>query len=443
MPVLYDALRVSSAALEAELITLRRHLHANPERSWEEVQTAAHVGSLLASKGLKPGRAIARTGFFVDIHGTGRRPSIHRITGGSDAANATALPGDMESTSTSVAPSTQSGSASSQNQEADPIIAYRADMDALAIEDAKKTPYRSAKPGIAHLCGHDAHTTVAYGVACLLHEHRDKFRGTVRVFWQPAEETTPSGAPEMIKDGVLDGVKAVYGMHVDPGTRTGTVSLRHGADTASFDAFEITITAPSTTHSARPHTGKDTIWIASNLMQQLYQLSTRITDSRSAVVIAVSMIHGGNVLNVLPDTVTFGGTIRTSSEQERLRIRDFVEKLADHTATLHGVHIDVNLMFGAPPVQNHARLVDFARGVYANALGADNVLEREQSMGAEDFGYYSQHLPTLFTRVGSASGVETSFPLHAQHFDIDESILADASALQAFLLIEHLNSLHL
>ncbi|MCC5925779.1 MAG: amidohydrolase [Bacteroidetes bacterium] len=412
MPALFDALRVTSQAIEKDLIALRRHLHQNPELSWQETNTAAHIKKLLAAKGIKTSKTVARTGFFVDIEGSLKDEG---------------LPGDAAATKEDA----------SQLKR---CVAYRADMDALAIHDAKTAPYKSQHDGVAHLCGHDVHSTIAYGVACLLYEHRNKFTGTVRVFWQPAEETTPSGAPEMIQDGVLDGVEAVYGMHVDPTIGIGKIALKYGPDTASFDAFEITVKAPTTTHSARPHTGKDTIWIAHTIVQQMYQLSTRITDSRSPVVIAVSMFHGGDVLNVIPENVTFGGTIRASAESERLRIRNYVATLASQMEELHGVKIEVNMMHGAPPVENNGQLVEFAREHLSQILSAEQILDRDQSMGAEDFGYYTQEIPALFTRVGSASSVETSYPLHARSFDIDETIITPTTAIQAFLLMQHLNS---
>lgn len=401
MPTLFDALRVSAEQLGEELTAMRRFLHQNPELSWQETETAAYIRNNLSNKGLQPGKLLAKTGFYVEIEGTGDVPP--------------------------------------QAASPQPLIAYRADMDALAIQDTKTTVYRSQREGVGHMCGHDVHSTIAFGVACLLNQHKDKFHGKVRVFWQPAEETTPSGAPEMITEGILEGVEAVYGMHVDPHMSSGNVAMRYGADTASFDAFEITVKAPTTTHSARPHTGKDTIWIANILVQQLYQLSTRLTDSRSPLVISVSMFHGGEALNVIPDTVTFGGTIRASGETERLRIREHVQKLIEQTADLHGVVIDLNLMYGAPPVINDEGLVTFVREQLTDTIGADRLEEREQSMGAEDFGYYTLEVPAVFTRIGSSCSVETSFPLHARNFDVDESIIAPTSALQAFLLMQHLN----
>ena len=392
MPALFDALRVAAEKLQPELVSLRRHLHAHPELSWQEVETSSSIRRKLEENGIQGFVRLAKTGFFVDIKG--------------------GKPG--------------------------PTIAYRADMDALAIQDAKKAEYRSQVEGVAHMCGHDVHTTIATGVALLLHENRDKLKGTVRVFWQPAEETTPSGAPEMIKDGLLEGVDAVYGIHIDPTIDSGQIGIRYGADTASFNAFTITVKAPGTTHSARPHTGHDTIWIAHQIAQNLYQLATRLTDARSPLVLSIGMFHGGDALNIIPDVVTFGGTVRASGEVELTTIREHIEKLVKQFSELYGVKIDAEILHGAPAVINNGKLVDFVKHSLAETVGLAAIEDREQSMGAEDFGYYTEVVPSVFMRIGSRNSDETAHPLHSNLFDIDESVLGPAAAVQTYLLIEHL-----
>jgi amidohydrolase len=392
MPALFDALRVNAENLHADLVALRRHLHQFPELSWEEVKTASKLQLMLADQGLHNGHQIAKTGFFIDIQG--KQPG--------------------------------------------PIIAYRADMDALAITDAKRGPYASKVAGVGHMCGHDYHSTLAFGVALLLNQNRDKFNGTVRVFWQPAEESSPSGAPSMIEDGVLNGVEAVFGIHCDPTISSGTVGIRHGADTASFDAIRVEVRTDNTTHSARPHTGKDVMWIAHQMLLNLYQIPTRITDARSPLVISICTFHAGEALNIIPDHVRFGGTIRASSDTERYRVRQHIYQLATQTEELYGVKVEVDLMPGAPPVLNDSTLVDAVRSEMQHVLGPEAVLDREQSMGAEDFGYYSQIVPSVFLRVGTSCSPETSYPLHSKFFDVDETTLAPASALLSYLLIRHL-----
>jgi amidohydrolase len=396
MSALFDSLRMSADNLQSELVALRRHIHQFPELSWEEVKTASKLQMMLADHGLQNGHQLAKTGFFIDIEG----------------------------------------------KEPGPVIAYRADLDALAINDAKRGPYASKVPGVGHMCGHDYHSTLAYGVALLLGRNRDKFNGTIRVFWQPAEESSPSGAPSMIEDGILNGVEAVYGIHCDPTIPSGTIAVRHGADTASFDAIKIEVRTDNTTHSARPHTGKDVMWIAHQMLMNLYQIPTRITDARSPLVISICTFHAGEALNIIPDQVRFGGTIRASGDTERYRVRQHIYQLATQTEELYGVKVEVDLLPGAPPVINNSALVDAVRSEMLEVLGPQSVLDREQSMGAEDFGYYSQIIPAVFLRVGTSCSPETSYPLHSKFFDVDETTLAPSSALLSYLLIRHLQRIN-
>lgn len=395
MSDIFDAFRGASQSLHPELLQLRRHLHANPELSWDESNTASHIQSLLEKNGLHITRKLARTGFYTDIEG--------------------AHPG--------------------------PTIAYRADLDALAIQDMKDVTYKSAAHGVAHMCGHDAHSTIAYGVARLLHTHRHLLHGTIRVFWQPAEESTPSGAPIMIEEGLLDGVDAVYGIHVDPDLPSGHVGLKYGADTASYDTLTVSVVAPNTTHSARPHTGVDTVWVATQFIQQLYQLPGRITDARSPAVITICAVNGGDALNVIPSVMQFGGTIRTSDERIRNRLLNHIRKLAAQLGDLHGVEMRLSLIQGAPAVKNNPKLVDFVRAELIQSIGLSKLHDREQSMGSEDFGYYTEIRPSVFLRIGTRESERTGHPLHSNHFDIDEAVLGESAGLLAYLLTRHLMTL--
>jgi amidohydrolase len=390
-PEPYRVLKIAADELAPELVTLRRYLHAHPEVSWSEHATADKIVQILRNEGMTVTRGLAGTGFYTDIQG--------------------AQPG--------------------------PHIAWRADMDALSIEDRKTAPYASTHSGVGHMCGHDAHTTIALGIAKLLHQHRAHFRGTIRVFWQPAEETTPSGAPKMIEDGVLEGISAVFGMHVDPTLASGKIAIKPGPDTASYDAFEIVVQAPSSVHSARPHVGKDTIWIATQLVTQLYQLATRIIDSRSPLVISVGKFQAGDALNVLPESAVFGGTIRASDETSRKAIKNHLVEMCRTAEKLHGVKIKVKLPGGSPPVQNNPELTSRVLAIMETVLPSSAIETRQQSMGAEDFGFYSQKIPAVFIRVGTSCSPETSHALHSNLFDIDESTLAPTVALQAWLLTQH------
>lgn len=375
-----------------QLTALRRHLHQHPEVGHNEYETAAFIRDVLTRSGLQA-HPIAGTGTYVDIEGTG--------------------PG--------------------------PVIAYRADIDALPTPDAKLVPYASQRNGVAHLCGHDAHTTVGLGVALLLHRFRESFPGTVRVFFQPNEEGTPGGAIDMIAGGVLEGVTAAYAIHVDPTIATGRYGLIAGAATASTDQFRVRIDSGTTGHSARPHDTHDTLWIASQIMRTFYELPGRITDARNPAVLTVCRFHGGDAFNVIPATAEFGGTLRTTSAQDRAFLLRKMRDVVEHVAALHDVTAELDVHHGAPAVMNDHRLVAHLETVILEAVGAEAIfLIPKPSMGAEDFAHYLEHVPGALVRVGTSSGPATSYPLHDAKFDLDERALAPAALVMARALTEHL-----
>ncbi len=392
MDELHKKLRSHAYANEEELIGLRRTLHQHPEPGWSEFQTSQTLRTRLAENGFSSLKATAGTGFYLDIQGE--------------------HPG--------------------------PAIAYRADMDALPIQDRKEKTYASKRTGFGHLCGHDAHSTVAYGVARLLHRHRHELHGTVRIIWQPAEEVTPSGAPLILKEGVLDDIEAIYGIHCDPTLPSGCYSIRPGAETGSFDTFEVTVDAPSTSHSARPYEGKDTIWIANQIIQHFYQMIGRVTDVRKPAVISICTFHAGDALNVIPHHASFGGTIRTMNEQLRQQLREYMTDITREIGRINGVEARIRLGGGSPSVINNFQLYRFMRRLIGLQLGDEKFLDREQSIGAEDFAFYTERLPGLYMRVGTAHSPETSHPLHHSFFDVDERVFAPVSALMAYALIRHL-----
>jgi len=376
------------------MVDVRRHLHRFPEIGLHEYETSRYIRLLLERNGLEVQRPLARTGLFVDVVGT--------------------HPG--------------------------PVAAWRADIDALPIQDAKSAPYASTVPGVAHLCGHDAHTAIAVGVALKAAARRDELHGTVRVFFQPNEEGMPSGAPLMIRDGVLEGVSAVFAHHVDPTLPTGRFGLITGPATASADRFRVTVSAPSTGHSARPHQAVDSIWVVSQIMNSMYQLIGRRTDARDAAVLSICRIHGGEAYNVIPDRVEFGGTLRCTRREDRSRIKDLMVEVADSVARIHGATVELDFDRGAPPVMNDAELVDIAAAAIRSVAGSDAVVDLPQpSMGAEDFAHYLEHIPGLLIRAGTSNGPETSRPLHDAAFDIDESSLSPASDVAVAVLASYLS----
>ncbi len=393
MDDLHKQLRSQAYNHEDELIDLRHTLHQHPETGWSEFQTSKTIRSQISEAGLGTPVQAAGTGFYLDIKG----------------------------------------------EHDGPVIAYRADLDALPIQDRKEKPYASRRTGFGHLCGHDVHSTVAYGIARLLNRHRHELHGTVRVFWQPAEEVTPSGAPLILKDKILDGIEAIYGIHCDPSLPSGSFSSRPGAETGSIDTFEVTVTAPSTSHSARPYEGKDTIWIANQIIQHFYQMIGRVTDVRKPAVISICTFHAGEAYNVIPHHASFGGTLRTMNEQLRQQLREYMSDITREIGRLNGVEARVRLGGGSPSVINNYQLYRFVRKLIGTQLGDEKFLDREQSIGAEDFAFYTERMPGLFLRVGTAHAPETSYPLHHSCFDVDERVIAPTSALMAYALIRHLH----
>ena len=384
---------ITEPQLQALLTPLRQHLHRHPELGFAEHETSRFVRRWLEERGFETRGPLAGTGFFVEVEG--------------------AHPG--------------------------PAVGYRADMDALPVQDAKRVPYASQRPGVAHLCGHDAHMTIACGVALLLRERRERLHGRARVFFQPNEESSPSGAPRMIADGVLDGLDAVYAVHVDPTLAVDRYGFREGALTAGCSPFVVRIATGHAGHAARPHESVDTVWLATQILGQCYQLVGRVTDARKAAVVTCCRFQAGDALNVIPGQVEFGGTLRCVDADTMTHLHDAMRRAAGALGTLYGADVDVDFLDRLPPVMNDSAAVATAREAARALFGDDAVQEIPlPSMGGEDFAFYLEKVPGALIRVGTASGPETRYPLHHARFDVDEVALPRAARLMAEVLVRHL-----
>jgi amidohydrolase len=370
----------------------RRYLHQNPETGFTEHNTSAFIRMVLEQCGLKPHR-IAGTGLYVDIG----------------------------------------------NPNASKKVGYRADIDALPIQDLKTVAYASTQVRKAHLCGHDAHTTIALGIANTLAQCADSLDGMVRIFFQPNEEGSPSGAPMMIEEGILDGLSAAFALHVDPTLPTGTFGLKTGASTAACDILRVNILGKKTGHSARPHETLDTIWVMHQVMNQLYQMIGRLTDSRNAAILTICQIFGGDAVNVIPKKVGFAGTLRMTDPQDVIFLRDFVRKIIENTCELYGATAEIEHFYGAPAVINDPELDDVLRETIHQHFSPSAIFNIPRpSMGAEDFSHYGVHIPTYLMRLGTQNSPETAYHLHDAHFDMDENALplavkAMSETLKAYL----------
>ncbi len=375
------------------LRTVRRHLHANPELGFQEHRTSQYIREILQMEGVGTATELASTGLYIDI--VGEHPG--------------------------------------------PMIGLRADIDGLEAEDHKEVSYRSQSDLAAHLCGHDAHTAIAIGAAVILHGLRRHLYGTARVFFQPNEEGVPSGAPVMIDGGVLEGLSAVYATHVDPTLRVGQYGLIAGPATASADRFRITVRGETSGHSARPHQSVDTVWVATQIASQFYQLVGRFSDARNSAILTICRFSGGHAFNVIPAEVEFGGTLRCIDGDERKRLKKRLMQIARDVGEMYGADVLAEYRDGAPPVLNHPGLVKGVAATIVELFGEEAIVRIPvPSMGAEDFAFYLDYLPGMLLRVGTASGPDTSYPLHDSRFDIDEDSLAPAAQLMACVMISHL-----
>lgn len=372
-----------------DFIAIRHHLHAHPELSYQEFQTSEYIREQLKKIGI-PFQVMADTGVVGLLKGK---------------------------------------NADSR------VIALRADMDALPIQEENDVPYKSRNAGVMHACGHDVHTTVLLGAARVLYTLRDEWEGTVKLIFQPGEEKNPGGASLMIKEGVLQNPapQAIFGLHVHPGLETGKLSFRGGMVMASADELYITIRGKGG-HAAAPHLTVDTILVASHLVVALQQIISRNRDPLSPSVLSITSVQGGHTTNVIPSEVKLMGTFRAMDEKWRFRAHELIRKQATELVHSMGAEIDLHIDVGYPMVYNNEALDQVARAEAREFMGTDKVLETEVRMGAEDFGYYTQLIPGCFYRLGVMNvdkGITAG--VHTPRFNIDESAIETGVGMMAWL----------
>lgn len=362
---------------------LREEFHAHPELGFAEVRTSRRVREELEKLGISC-RTVARTGVLGVLEGT--------------------------------APS--SGGALR-------VVALRADMDALPIQEENDVPYASRTPGVMHACGHDAHTAILLGAARLLAELRDRFSGTVKFLFQPAEESD-GGAEPMIREGVLENPKvdAVFGLHVCPELEAGRIGVRYGQMCAASDALDIVLRGCSS-HGAYPHGGVDAVAIAGYVLTALQSVVSRNVDPRDSAVVTVGVIRGGSARNVIADRVEMEATVRTLLPETREKVNARVAEVVKTVAEGLGGSAEVRRQEGYVPLLNDRALVDLVATSGARLLGPENVEVLETaSLGVEDFAYFARAVPGAFFRLGSANRKKgLVVEGHNPHFDIDPACL--------------------
>lgn len=389
--MLAEKIKALAATHAGEFIGVRRHLHAHPELSYQEFATSQYVQERLQQEGIAF-EVMATTGIVATIQG--KNPNSR-------------------------------------------VIALRADMDALPIQEENQVPYCSTKPGVMHACGHDVHTTILLGAARILQQLKDEWAGTVKLLFQPGEEKNPGGASYMIRDGALENPKpsGIIALHVHPGLDVGKLSFRTGRVMASADEIYITIRSKGG-HAAAPHLTADTILIASQLVVSLQQVISRNNNPTSPSVLSICSFQGGFTTNVIPSEVKLMGTFRAMDEAWRFKAHELIKQQAIGLVTAMGAEADVHIDVGYPTVDNDPALTNKAWQLAEQYMGKTNVEETEMRMGAEDFGYYTQQIPGCFFRLGvrnEAKGIVHN--VHTPKFDIDESAIAIGMGNMAWLAV--------
>lgn len=378
-----------------ELVAIRRHLHAHPELSYEEMETSKFISKKLTEYGIEHQTNIGGHGVVGLIKG---------------------------------------------NNAAKKIIALRADMDALPIEEKNTTEYISQNKGVMHACGHDVHTTSLLGAAKILNELKDSFEGTIKLIFQPAEEKLPGGASIMIKDGVLENpkVETIFGQHVLPQLETGKVAFKSGIAMASCDEIYITVKGKGG-HGAVPHLAIDPILIASHIVIALQSVVSRNANPTLPSVLSIGKFIANGATNIIPDEVRLEGTFRTFDEKWRKEAHEKIKTICTNTAATFGGTCDVLIDIGYPFLKNDESTTANAFELAQQYLGKENVEEMPARMTAEDFSYYSQLVPACFYRLGTgniAKGITS--PIHTPTFDVDENCLKIGSGLMAWMAVNRL-----
>jgi len=392
MNLLSQKIHKLAESVAPEVVLMRRHLHANPELSFQEYQTSAYVQEKLQALGIPFQAGVAGTGVVGMIAG----------------------------------------------KHAGPVVALRADMDALPIVEANRVPYASTQAGVMHACGHDAHTASLLGAAAILQECRDDLKGSIKLIFQPGEERLPGGASLMIKEGVLENPTPnhIIGQHVMPLLDVGKVGFRSGMYMASADEITMTVRGKGG-HAAMPHLNVDTVLITSHILVALQQIVSRVANPTIPSVLSFGKITANGAFNIIPNEVVVLGTFRTMNEKWRKEAHIRMKEMAADIAKAMGATVDFDIHVGYPFLVNDEQITRAARHHAEAYMGTENVVDLDLWMAAEDFAYYSQVTKACFYRLGTrneAKGILSA--VHTPTFDIDETALETGCGLMAYLALQ-------
>jgi amidohydrolase len=386
-----EKIKQVASSFRLELVKVRRHLHQNPELSFQEFETSKYIKNILEDKNIEVTDNVAGTGIIAKIYGNNPE---------------------------------------SRN------IALRADMDALPIKELNSVEYISKNEGVMHACGHDVHSSCLLGAAFILNELRSSWNGTIQFIFQPGEEKLPGGAKKIIEEGWLSNPspKFILGQHVEPDMEVGKIGIRPGMFMASADEIYITVIGKGG-HAAKPHECVDPIIIASNLLISLQQIISRNADPKIPSVLSFGKINSdGGATNVIPSKVYIQGTFRTFDENWRKEAHQLIRKMTTELCSSMNAQCEIDIVVGYPFLKNDPILTESIRKTASEYLGKENVVDLDIRMGAEDFAYYSQIMPSVFYRLGTKNPNGTG--LHSPTFDIDENALEIGAGLMAYFALK-------
>lgn len=372
---------------------IRHYLHENPELGFEEFKTSTFIKQQLDLIGI-PYESVCETGVIAMIEG--------------------GYPGKT--------------------------VLLRADIDAISVQEEVDIPFKSKTPGLMHACGHDGHAAGLLGAAMILNEIKDSIKGNIKLMFQPAEENF-GGALPMIEAGILENpkVSAAFGLHLWGPLPKGVVALKSGPLMAAPDSFEVIINGKGC-HAAMPHLGVDPILIASQAICEIQSIVSRKINPLIPSVVSICKISGGQAFNVIPENVTFGGTIRTFTDLERNAIPKYIKQISENVCKAHDATCEFNYFKGFPPLINDVKMTELARNSIKKIADFENVIDLEHpSMGGEDFAYLAQYVPSSFFFVGISDSTKEQAVHHHPKFSFDDDVLIDASAYLAQIAVDFLN----